>query len=129
MSELPTVEPGTFLVIRCDGSREVVQKPPALKAIYAALSIETGDTVILSWEMMGRVPDLVMVVDDDGWETRMEKTERGFRLIPIRPMPGKQINPAATDLYRMVALGSDHQIVGDVAILHDKDVAAPRRPL
>jgi len=122
---MPTVPRDSFLVIRTDGHEEVVPFPAKkgmtrLDAMKQALGFDTFDFIALNRRGRGPV-DLVMVVDDQGYETRTE--DHGgdhFELVPVQAR--KPVNPRATELYHAVCLpGTTHQIVGDVAILHDAD--------
>jgi hypothetical protein len=110
---------GKALLINTNGERSLIDFPPnghLGKAIGAAMC----DTVILSWMPHGHIPDLVMVVDDDGWETTMVDHGDG-RLEFVPTGPKRPVNDIATDLYREVAPAESYQIAGDVLILHDGD--------
>jgi hypothetical protein len=141
MTANPQVERGTFLVIRCDGSEELIREKPTLDRIHAAIGTDTLEFVTLTVTrgIGGTIPDLMMAVDDAGWETETVDrttgkpvpydemiasmaTEEGqrFELRPTRAR--KPVNPRATELYLALCRpGETHQIVGDVAILHDRD--------
>lgn len=96
-----------------DGRRE--ERELAFAAIGRAIGAETMDTVNLR---DGRV----MLVDDAGYETTAVETAGGVHLKPVRAR--KPLNQAATRLYHSVCrFGTEHQIVGDVAIVWDKDCA------
>lgn len=132
----PKVERGTMLVIRCDGSQEVISGAPSIVTIKKAIGADTLDFVNLTWETRYQ-PDLVMAVDDAGYEfeiidrdagkvisreEEMSRLARGghFEHRPIHNR--KPFNMAATALYHAIcAPGTTHKIVGDVAILHDRD--------
>lgn len=60
-----------------------------------------------------------MAVDDFGWET--EETDHGNGHIKLRPVRArKPVNEKATELYHAICVpGTTHQIVGDMAIMHD----------
>ena len=64
-----------------------------------------------------------MLVDDEGYESRMVQVEPGlFVMQPVRAL--KPVNAIATELYLSVcAPGTTHQIVGDVAVVPDEDFA------
>jgi hypothetical protein len=117
----PQVDKDTVLVIRTDGSREVLKitKGTLLKTVHSAIGAETLDMA-----RIGKADDtdLVMAVDDAGYET--EEINHGggrFELRPIRAR--KPYNQTATWLYHAICRpGTTHQIVGDVAIFHDGDV-------
>lgn len=104
-----------FYLVKTDGTieqRETTQAI-ALDVIKRAIGADTIDTVNLR---DGRV----MIVDDNGYETRAEHTERGVSLVPVQPL--KLFNPSATRLYWSVCKpGTHHRIVGDVAIANDVD--------
>jgi len=116
---LPTVEKNTVLVIRADGTEEVVKGKPKVAAIRSLISAEGLDFV-----RIGKlVPnDVIMAVDDFGWETeQIEHSPTHIELRPIRPR--KPLNAKATALYLAVCRpGTTHQIAGDVAIFHDEDI-------
>jgi len=62
----------------------------------------------------------VMLVDDNGYETEAVPRDFGVELVCKRAR--KPLNQAATRLYHSVCRpGTTHQIVGDVAIVWDKD--------
>jgi hypothetical protein len=65
----------------------------------------------------------VMFVDDNGWETECVEHAPGH--IELRPTKArKPINVKATAIYHGVCIpGTTHQIVGDVAIVNDRDFA------
>jgi hypothetical protein len=116
----PVVEPKTFLVIRVDGTEETIKQKPTLGSIGRALRFDTFDFV-----RIGKADgsDLIMAIDDNGYVTQtIERSPRSFEIIPVRPR--KPPNPKATALYHSICKpGTDHQIVGDVAIMHDNEFA------
>jgi hypothetical protein len=117
---LPQVERGTFLVIRTDGTEEVRRIHPSASAICTAIGCTTLDVVHI-----GRAAgsDLMMSVDDNGWETKM--VDHGWGRVEIKATtPRKPVNAKATALYHAICRpGTTHQIVGDVALAHDEDFA------
>jgi len=112
----PDVKRGTYLVIRCDGTREIVPERPTIKRVCKSIGCTTIDTVNLR-------DDLVMMVDDHGYET--ETVEHGAGHVELRPVRAlKAVNQEATALYHSVCRpGTTHQIVGDVALVRDSDFA------
>lgn len=117
-------------IIRTDGSEEQVEvnRRDPFGQLRPILDIETFDTVNLR---DGRV----MLVDDAGYETELVKhpAEPGEQ-VAGRPLDfkfemrttraRKPVNKKATALYHGVCRpGTTHQIVGDVAIVWDKDMA------
>lgn len=116
---LPAIAPGTFLLIRCDGSQEA-RPDPTNNRIREAIGAKRLQFVTLS-TCQGRA-DIVMAVDDDGWE--YETVDRGhgrFENVPTRPT--RPVNQRATELYLAICKpGTQHQIVGDVALAHDRGV-------
>lgn len=105
------------MLIRCDGSTEVLEGPVSLSEIHRLIGTSTLDFVGLYH--MGD-PLHVMAVDDNGYETRAEAIEGGVFLRPVRAL--KPVNLQATALYhRNCAPGTTHQIVGDVVIVPDED--------
>lgn len=113
------------MVIRTNGSVDVIvpqakNSAGRLAAIQEAIGADTLDFV-----SVGRAnrTDLVMAVDDNGWDTRTVDHGNGrIELVPTTPR--KPVNAQATALYWAVCKpGTTHQIVGDAAILHDGDFA------
>jgi hypothetical protein len=124
MIALPRVPRDAFVVIRTDGSEETHPFPAKrggarLNALKAALGCDTLDMVTLTMRSGG--PDLVMAVNDLGYETRaVERGPGHIELVPVRArLP---VNQRATALYHATCKpGTTHEIVGDVAIMHDDD--------
>ncbi len=120
MSALPHVARGTFLVLRTDGTEEEIDTRPSARRICEAIGCATLDSV-----HVGRAngSDLMMMVDDRGYETEM--VDHGGGRIELRPTKAlKPVNEKATRLYHAVCQpGTTHQIVGDVALAHDEDFA------
>jgi hypothetical protein len=120
MTDMPTVQPETYLLICTDGTEEVrrlTNPPPApIEQMRQAIGADTIDTVVLT--MRDRRPDLVMIVDDHGYESRGVETATGVELVPVRAL--KPVNRKATELYWSVCVpGTTYEIVGDVVICHD----------
>lgn len=108
---------GRMLVLRTDGSQEVIERKPTLDAISAIIGAETIDTVNI-----GRATgsDLVMAVNDRGHETKAVERGGVLTLVPTKPL--FPVNAAATALYLEICIpGTTHQIVGDVVIVRDRD--------
>jgi len=109
-------------VSSCEGGNHERNHPPhrrhavsRVHDIVLLIGAEILDTVNLR---DGRV----MLVDDDGWESYPLRTAQGISLIPLKLR--KPVNPTASALYRAVRRpGVTHQIVGDVAIVQDREVA------
>ena len=100
--------------IRTDGT-ESQHAVSRFHDIAALMGVATLDAVNLR---DGRV----MLVDDDGRESYPLRMAQGISLIPVKP--GKPVNPSATALYHAVRRpGVTHQIVGDLAIVQDRDLA------
>ena len=100
--------------IRTDGT-ESQHAVSRFHDIAALMGVATLDAVNLR---DGRV----MLVDDDGWESYPLRMAQGISLIPVKPR--KPVNPTATALYHAVRRpGVTHQIVGDLAIVQDRDLA------
>jgi hypothetical protein len=118
---LPFVESRTILVLRADGSMEVVKMKERREYLNQIRELIKADT--LDFVCIGRVykSDLVMAVDDFGWVT--EIVEHGSDTFELKPIsPRKPINAEATRLYLQICRpGTTHQIAGDVAIMHDSD--------
>ena len=116
----PLINRGTFLVLRTDGREEIIEKKPTMRMIAAAIGAETLDTV-----RIGKADgsDLVMVVNDNGYETQQVKlAPNHFKLECVKPLGA--FNDKATVLYHSICYpGVTHKIVGDVAIVHDSDFA------
>lgn len=116
----PKVQRGTILVIRTDGREEVIQSRPKSRLDDIKRSIVAPD---LDFVRIGKsdYSDLVMAVDDAGWET--ELVDHGDGRMELKPVRArKPINPKASDLYHSICVpGTVHMIVGDVAIFHDDE--------
>jgi hypothetical protein len=107
-------------ILRVSGAHEMIEIPRGLnvmqeiaKAIGAPGAL---DTVNLR---DGRV----MLVDDAGYDTQaIEKGPGHYELKPTRAR--KPVNQDATQLYWTVCRpGTTHQIVGDCAVLVDRELA------
>ncbi len=102
--------PAVNTIIRTDGRIEALPPMPEgpalrLAAIYAAIGCDTIDQVVLRAQF-GPDTTITMVVDDIG-------------LIRADRPP---VNTIATELYRANCHpGTQHVIVGDVAIVDDND--------
>lgn len=108
---------GRFLVVRADGTTELVEQKPTLDLVRSAIGADTIDVVAV-----GRAnrTDLVMIVDDDGWNS--VPVERPYGIELVCTTPRRPLNGNATALYRAICHpGTTHQIAGDVAIAHDSD--------
>lgn len=115
-------------VIRTDGTRaEYTFKGPlhSFKDLYSLVNCDTFCTVNLR---DGRV----MLADDNGYEIgpvidhgMVEGPMGPTRYIEHKPGPArKPVNVEATKLYHAVCRpGTTHQIVGDVIIIRDEDLA------
>jgi hypothetical protein len=114
-----------MLVLRADGSEEFVSGSNTA-AIRKAIGAKSLDFVNL------RRDGLMMAVDDDGWESQLLDDGGGrFELKPVRPR--RPLNRRATELYWSVCVpGTNFEIAGDVAIVHDGDRtrrASPKQDL
>lgn len=105
-------------VIRANGEEEHTECF-SFTEVHQLIDAAVFDTVNLR---DGRV----MLVDDLGWEYRAEIVEEGKGHRHIRHVPvqaRKPVNEKATKLYHKVCKpGTTHQIVGDVAIVFDREV-------
>lgn len=65
----------------------------------------------------------VMIIDDAGYKSEARHIEGArFELVPIEAL--KPVNADATLLYHSICkMGTTHEIVGDVAIIDDEDLA------
>jgi hypothetical protein len=91
--------PGTYRVIRVDGTETVHQGKPPIAEIHRIIGCECLDTVTID-----RRRQTVMFVDDTGM------------------LDNKPVNVKATALYHAVCRpGTIHQIHGDVVIVNDGD--------
>jgi hypothetical protein len=124
-SFFPEVARGTYLIVRCDGTEELMRDMPTAEKLCRAIGADTLDTVILTWiGTPGRSPpDLIMSVDDRGYETEVIDHDRNH--IELRPVHARlPVNERATLWYWAICLpGTTHQIVGDVVIARDQDFA------
>ncbi len=104
-------------ILRTSGEREWhdVEPRSLFKWAHGALNAETFDTVNLR---DGRV----MLLDDNGYEAELVEISPGHsETRVIRPL--KPENREATKLYHGVCIpGTTHKIVGDVAIVIDREV-------
>lgn len=104
-------------IIRTSGRREqhTVPVDRLMQWVHRAIDAETLDTVSLR---DGRV----MMLDDKGYESELVELEPGHsELRPIRAV--KPENAEATKLYHAICIpGTEHKIVGDVAIVIDREV-------
>jgi len=125
---MPDVPRGSFLVIRTDGSEETHELPafrdgsgPRVAAVKRALGFNVLDFVTLT--RRGRTADLVMIVNDMGYESRAVEDADGVTLVPVRAR--FPVNERATAIYHATCKpgspGMAHEIVGDVAVIHDAD--------
>jgi hypothetical protein len=112
--KIPDIKPGTYLIIRTDGTEEPVNEKPTFPFLEKRLSADLLGSVMLS-----RSPCIVMLVDDAGWETKTVDHGGGhLEMVPLRAR--KPVNAKATELYHQIRR-TTHQIVGDVAIVCDSD--------
>ena len=123
MSQFPKVARGTYLIVRTDGTEDLVLEHPRTERIRQLIGADTLDTVILTWA--GRMrPDLVMIVDDGGYETRV--IDHGGGHIELRPVYAKRpVNQKATEWYWAICKPEfqGHRVVGDVVLARDQDFA------
>jgi hypothetical protein len=104
-------------IIRTDGTEIDVPVPQTMAQIRAAIGADGLDTVAL--HHLGH-PLHVMLVDDNGYETRAVETGDTITLVPIRAR--RPLNQKATQLYLANCRpDTEHQIVGDVFICPDRD--------
>jgi hypothetical protein len=116
------VLPGSYLIVRANGSEELIAQRPTDAAVRAAINADTFDVVVLSFSSR-TVPDLVMIVDDRGYE--IEEVDHGDGPIELVPVRAKlPVNPRATWWFWEVCKpGATHEIIGDVVIARDGDFA------
>lgn len=116
-------------LIKTDGTiTDLPDTRLTMRAIHELIGAESLDFVSL--KHMGN-PLHVMALDDNGYETNLEKTEGGgialYHLATAKPR--RPVNALATELYqRNCRPGTNHQIVGDVVIVPDEDFADPEPP-
>ena len=105
-------------LIRTDGTSVVLPTAMSMAELKKMMGATAIDTVCL--RSPGQ-PLMVMLVDDDGYETEVVETESGH--IELRPTKArKPVNAKATRLYwDNCSRGTTHQIVGDVVIVPDDD--------
>lgn len=102
LSRVLNTRAGEWLIIRVDGSEELVESKPFMRQIYKAIGADGCDSVTLRHDS----PAIVMIVDDTGM------------------LDGKPVNPKATELYHTRCKpGTMWGIHGDVAICVDEDFA------
>jgi hypothetical protein len=111
--------PRVRLLIRTDGSSEVLPANTSMDEVRRLIGADAIDTVAL--HHLGQ-PLHVMLVDDNGWETETVEIGNQIHLKPVRAR--KPVNKSATSLYWLNCQpGTTHQIVGDVVVLPDEDFA------
>jgi hypothetical protein len=120
----PTIERGTYLIVRTDGTEVLVHEKPTGAKIREAIGADTLGTVILTWAHR-HVADLVMSVDNNGYETQTVDHGNGrIELVPRRArLP---VNRRASELYWATCKPEyygAYQIVGDVVLARDQDFA------
>lgn len=105
-------------LIRVDGTTQDLPAPLPLSELTKMIGATMTDTVRM--RHMGN-PVHVMLVDDQGYETKMVDHGDGhFESVCVRAL--KPVNEAATALYLRNCLpGTTHKIVGDVVIVPDED--------
>lgn len=110
-------------ILRVNGASEQIEttRERALDDIRKAIGAETLDTVNLR---DGRI----MLVNDRGYDTvPIKHSPTHTELRPTRAL--LPVNAKATALYHAICIpGTTHQIVGDVGILVDADLADPDDP-
>jgi hypothetical protein len=95
------IQPGTFKILRTDGTAELIHEKPSIARILKEIDAETLDTVTLD-----RNSRQIMAVDDTGM------------------IDGKPVNPQATALYLSICRpGTNYAICGDVVLVNDRDFA------
>lgn len=111
-------------ILRVSGEQETHELPRGdLAGIKKLIGCDTIDTVVLSRDAEGA--RTLMLVDDDGYEIELkERSVPGYTFamerVPTRPK--KPVNVEATRRYHAICHpGTTHQIVGDVAIVDDRD--------
>jgi hypothetical protein len=108
-------------IIRTDGTEEPFDAPRKIGDLCKAIGAGLIDTVQL--RHLG-LPVHVMLVDDNGWETKSVEKPNGVELVPVRAR--KPVNEKATALYLANCRpGTTHQIVGDVVVCPDDDFGGP----
>lgn len=107
-------------LIRVDGSIEEFAEPiRKWDAIEKLIGANTVGVVRL--RHLGE-PEHVMLVDDNGYESKCVETPEAIVLVPVKAR--KPVNPEATKLYHANCVpGTTHQIVGDVLVVPDEDFA------
>ena len=120
-SGLPSIDlkPGSYKIIRTDGTELVVKKKAALHLICKDIAAETLDTIVLR-----REPQVIlMVVNDNGYNvTAVNRGPGRIEMVASKALFPE--NPKATSLYHSICKpGTTHKIEGDVAIVNDEDFA------
>jgi len=124
IAELKSLVPaGSHAIIFCDGEVRVISEQAKMRSIKRAMNADTVDFVTLTWAGSA-FPDLVMIVNDHGYETRT--VDHGNGHIEVQPVAALlPDNPVATALYHEICEpGTTHRIVGHAAIVHDQDFAS-----
>lgn len=98
---LNDVKPGSYWIIRVDGSETLIEGNPNVRQVAREIGAEVLDTVIVDRRRM-----IVMLVDDTGM------------------VDGKPVNSKATEFYHSVCRpGTVFAIHGDAALVFDGDFA------
>jgi hypothetical protein len=110
-------------IIRTGGQREEheIGKHILLSWIKRMIGAETTDSINLR-DDRGRRTGFVMILDDNGYDTETITHPTHIEIKPVRAR--KPVNPEATKIYHAQCKpGTEHKIVGDVAIAWDADFA------
>jgi hypothetical protein len=133
---LVTIPKGKALLFRADGTSQMLDHEPKYDERKQLMSCKSFDRVAFGrrlWPQDDPDHDLVMIVDDLGWE--FETVDREGTVVTIDEMfanpnrgpyqnkptkPLKPINKLATLIYHAICVpGTTHSIVGDVIICHE----------
>ncbi len=99
-----TARRGEYLIIRTDGTEELIREKPTIETLHRAIGCGCIDAVNLDRK---RPPETVMIVDDTG-------------MIDHKPVNAKA-TALAQAAWKAAGRSSSYSIHGDVAIVHDED--------
>jgi hypothetical protein len=102
-----TLEPNTRLLLRADGTSEVLPSRLTIREIETLIGATILDSLNLTFDDDRRV-ELVMCLDDLGMKKGLPFNEEATKLYHARCLPG-----------------TTHRIRGDVVIAPDADFAPP----
>lgn len=121
MYKMPTFGENEVFVIRTDGREESYTINPdeaKMTTVRRALGFDSFDFVHFS-SPRGLPHCISMIVDDNGYKSELVQNGPSSFELKVKEAR-KPVNEKATQLYHSICKpGTIHQIVGDVALIHD----------